>query len=276
MSRTEMGSRMIRLPSEPKREDPIYKPATLPPADQSNAAAFIFVHGLSDSGAALQNVADQFQEAGKLSHLHWILPSAKHNHNQNDTAWYIQHSLSPIAFARPELAPDEDEEGTAQTVSYLESLINACVESGIPANRVICGGFSQGMAMSLLLHFTSKRYSGRLGGIVALLGYLPLSDGRSRLAELRAEHGLPEKLQDPVPIFMARGKSDTLVPRWVWQMSVDGVRSFGVSDELTDIHEYEGLRHSISGGLLSDLCTWLSRSFRGRSKCRVAITKLTL
>lgn len=249
----------IRLPPDPDREDPIYRPAASPPPNPKDAAAFIFVHGLSDSGAALENVADQFQQGHKLPHLHWILPSAKHNQLQMDTAWYVQHSLSPIAYSRPELAPDEDEEGMFETITYLETLIDACIGFGIPANRIILGGFSQGMAMSLLLHLTSKKYAGKLGGIVALLGYLPLSDGRNRLAELRTEKGLPDKVSDDVSIFMGRGLSDSLVPKRVWKYSVDGIKNFGVQERRLEVHEYEGLTHTINGQLLSDLCAWLEK-----------------
>ncbi|CAK4034617.1 Acyl- thioesterase 1 [Lecanosticta acicola] len=249
----------INLPSDPGREDPIYKHPTKPTTDPKDAAVFIFVHGLSDSGAALQNVADQFQQMDKLPHLHWILPSAKHNPIQMDTAWYIQHSLSPIPYSRPELAPDEDEDGMLETITYLESLIDACVDAGIPANRIVLGGFSQGMAMSLLLHLTSKKYSGKLGGIVALLGYLPLSDGKMRLRELRRERGFGESVEGNVPIFMGRGLKDTLVPKRVWAYSVEGVKEFGVPEDQMEIHEYEGLTHTLHGPLLSDLCTWLEK-----------------
>ena len=208
---------------------------------------------------AVQDVGEQFQQGGKLPWLHWIFPSAKHNPTQMDTAWYIQHSLSPIAFSRPELAPDEDEEGMFETVRYLESLIDACIEAGIPANRVVLGGFSQGMVMSLLLHLTSTKYSGKLAGIVALLGYLPLSDGRNRIAELRTEAGFDDKVASGMPIFMGRGLKDPLVPKRIWNNSVQMLKDLGVSEQDIEMHEYEGLAHSINGALLRDLCAWLEK-----------------
>lgn len=146
-----------------------------------------------------------------------------------------------------------------ETIAYLEKLIDSCVEAGISTNRIVLGGFSQGMAMSLLLHFISNKYSGRLGGIVALLGYLPLSDGKKRLTELREERGFGEKIETQVPIFMARGLRDTLVPKRVWKMSVQGVKAIGVHEEMMEIHEYEGLTHTLHGPLLTDMCAWLER-----------------
>lgn len=213
----------------------------------------------TDTNEAREDIGDQFQQGGKLTWLHWIFPSAKHNPTQMDTAWYIQHSLSPIAFSRPALAPDEDEYGMFETIRYLESLIDACVEGGIPANRIVLGGFSQGMAMSLLLHLTSIKYSGKLAGIVALLGYLPLSDGRNRIEELRRAAGFPAKRSDGTPVFMGRGMKDSLVPKHIWNNSVQTLRDLGASEQDFEMHEYEGLAHSINGALLRDLCAWLEK-----------------
>lgn len=65
----------------------------------------------------------------------------------------------------------EDEPGMLNAVRKLNELITAEVDAGIPADRIIIGGFSQGGAMSLLTGLTSER---RLGGIVVMSGWLPL------------------------------------------------------------------------------------------------------
>ena len=59
-----------------------------------------------------------------------------------------------------------------RTVSKLNELITAEVDAGIPADRIIIGGFSQGGAMSLLTGLSvSER---KLAGVVCLSGWLPL------------------------------------------------------------------------------------------------------
>lgn len=58
-----------------------------------------------------------------------------------------------------------------ETVSSLNALIGEEIDEGIPANRIVLGGFSQGGAMSLLTGLTSER---KLGGVVCLSGWLPL------------------------------------------------------------------------------------------------------
>ena len=205
------------------------------------------------------DVADQFQQGGKLPWMSWILPNAKYNPLTMDTAWYLPNALSPIRPSRPELVPDEDEEGMLETVRYLESLIDACVDSGIPPNRIVLGGFSQGCAMSLLTHLTSSKYGGKLAGIVGLLGYLPLCDEKQRIQELRAEAGLSPEVADTVPLFIARGAKDPLIPKRIWNYSLKVLQDLGINDSAMEVREYEGLEHTINGQLLRDVCVWLEK-----------------
>ncbi len=50
-------------------------------------------------------------------------------------------------------------------------MIQEEIEAGIPNDRIFLGGFSQGAAMTLLTGLTTKY---KLGGFIALSGYLPL------------------------------------------------------------------------------------------------------
>ena len=65
----------------------------------------------------------------------------------------------------------EDEPGMLRTVRSLNELITAEVDAGIPADRIVIGGFSQGGAMSLLTGLTTER---KLGGVVVMSAWLPL------------------------------------------------------------------------------------------------------
>jgi predicted esterase len=198
-----------------------------------------------------QDIADQFQQNSKLPWLHWIFPNAKENRDARATAWYHPNKLSP----RVGDEEAEDEAGMLETVAYIESLIDACVSKGIPPQRIVLGGFSQGCAMSLLTDLTSSKYAGRLAGIVGLMGYLPLCD---RLPDLRAKAGLPATHGD-VPIFLAKGKQDQMIPKRVWEQCLKGLSMAGVEESSLMAKEYEGVGHSISGGVLMDLCQFLER-----------------
>ena len=199
-------------------------------------------------------MADQFQNNGKLDWMHWVIPNAMEDRDVGQTAWYRPTQLSPFAPSRPELEDEEDEEGLLKSVAYIESLIDACVRKGIPPNRIVLGGFSQGCALSLLTDLISKNYSGRLAGIAGLCGELPLADG-TRLQQLRAHNGLPPSHGEQ-PIFLARGTKDSLIPKRVWNQTLKGLK--GLSATNVEEHEYEAA-HTIHGPMLRDLCIWMEK-----------------
>jgi lysophospholipase-1 len=203
----------------------------------------------------MADVARQFQSAGKLPYLTWILPNALENNDLATTAWYMPTSLSPYPPSRPELEDDEDEEGMMRTVAYLTTLIDDLVKQGIPEHRIVLGGFSQGHAMSLLTGLISK-YAGKLGGLVGLSGYLPLPD---RIPILREEAGLPAVVADPIEVFLARGTSDRLVPKRYHRLCYEKLYELGIEEASVTLKEYEGMGHVMGGPELRDICTWLER-----------------
>ncbi len=75
------------------------------------------------------------------------------------------------------------------------------IDSGIPSNRVVLGGFSQGGAISLLAGVTCPQ---KLGGIFGLSCYL-LLQGRIR------EMVPAENPNKDTPIFMGHGDADPVV-----------------------------------------------------------------
>lgn len=187
----------------------------------------------------------------------WIIPNAMEDRDAMTTAWYRPTPLTPFASNRPELEEEGDEEGLTRSMKYIESLIDACVNKGIPPERIVLGGFSQGCALSLYTDLTSQKYAGRLAGIVGLMGYLPLASGY-RLNDLRAHAGLPPT-HGEVPVFLARGQRDQLIPRRVWSLTLKKLEELGLNAGALETHEYEGVGHSITGEMLRDLCAWLER-----------------
>jgi len=66
----------------------------------------------------------------------------------------------------------DDEKGMMTSVKSIDALIQAEVDAGIPENRIIVGGFSQGGAMSILTGLSGRR---KLGGVIALSCWVPLN-----------------------------------------------------------------------------------------------------
>lgn len=67
-----------------------------------------------------------------------------------------------------------------RTVSSVNQLISAEVDSGIEPGRIVVGGFSQGAAMSILTGLTSER---KLAGVVALSGWAALRNKLEAVSE---------------------------------------------------------------------------------------------
>lgn len=106
--------------------------------------------------------------------------------------------------------------------AYFHELIQKEIDDGIPADRIVLGGFSQGGAMSMFAGLTSKV---RLGGIVALSSYLLLS---LKFADLVPK---PE-FNKETPIFMAHGDSDQVVNFELGKKSYDLLKDMGYKPTL--------------------------------------------
>lgn len=112
---------------------------------------------------------------------------------------------------------DQDETGILKSRDYFLGLIKRETDDGIPSNRIVIGGFSQGGAMSL---FTGLTCPTQLGGIFCLSSYLLL---HGKVRDLVPADN-PNK---NTPIFIGHGINDLLVlPRW-GEMTADILKEWG-------------------------------------------------
>ena len=154
---------------------------------------------------------------------------------------YVMRAWYDILGA--DMARREDEAGLRRSMAEITALIDAERASGIAASRIVLAGFSQGAAMTLL---TGLRYPERLAGLVGMSGYLPLA-GR-----LTAERSAAN---DDVPVFLAHGRGDPVVPYAAGVATRDALRSMGYPVEW---HEYP-MQHSVCMEEVADLNRWLLR-----------------
>lgn len=125
--------------------------------------------------------------------------------------WYDIKSLSTLADR------EDDEAGIARSRDYFHSLIDAEVAKGIPSNRIVIGGFSQGGAMSLISGLT---YKDKLGGIFGLSCYLLL---QSKIKDM-----IPaDNPNAATPIFMGHGDADQVVAHRYGEMSAQKLTELG-------------------------------------------------
>lgn len=84
----------------------------------------------------------------------------------NSHVLYIRFDLADFSRKGP-----EDEVGMLKSVKSLNEIISEEIDNGIPASRIVLGGFSQGAVMTLLTGLTSER---KLAGLAVLSGRVPL------------------------------------------------------------------------------------------------------
>jgi len=137
----------------------------------------------------------------------------------------------------------EDETGLRKSQKSIEDLIANEKAHGIPANRIILAGFSQGCAMTLQ---TGLRYPEKLAGMICLSGYLPLHT-------LVAEERNPAN--QATPIFMAHGEIDPVVPFPRAEQSREILKGLGYNIEW---HQYT-MQHSVCIEEIEEIGNWLRK-----------------
>jgi phospholipase/carboxylesterase len=139
-----------------------------------------------------------------------------------------------------------DEDGIRESQRAIEALIEREITRGIAANKIALAGFSQGGAIALQ---TGLRYSQALAGILALSTYLPLA------ATLEAEASSANR---SIPIFMAHGEQDTVIPISIAENSFKELGRLGYK---ADWHEYP-MPHSVSMEEIAAIGAWLKQRFQ--------------
>jgi phospholipase/carboxylesterase len=204
------------------------------PAD----SAIVFMHGLGADGHDFEPVASELG-LGPAPAVRWILPHAPFrsvtiNRGFRMRAWYDIASLDGSA---------EDEAGIVESAQAIRALIDRERERGIASDRIVVAGFSQGGALAL---HTALREPSRLGGVIALSSYLPLASKLDREAH---------PANAAVPVFMAHGSYDPVLPFALGQRSCDLLRSRGYE---VGWHSYP-IVHSVCAEEIADLRHWLAR-----------------
>lgn len=202
-------------------------------------ASIIVLHGLGADGNDFVPFADEV-DLSAAGPVRWVFPHAPTmpvtiNNGYVMRAWYDIYGFDG--------AQREDEAGLRRSQAMVDALIEAECARGVPSNRVVLAGFSQGCAMTLL---AGLRHPQRLAGLLGMSGYLPLA---SRLAAERSEANAD------VPIFLAHGRMDPVVPFARGVASRDALVALGHAVEW---HEYP-MQHSVCAEEIADLQRWLQR-----------------
>jgi len=202
-------------------------------------AAVIWMHGLGADARDFESAVPSL-DLGPAKPVRYVFPNAPMrpvtlNGGMAMRAWYDLVSMDRDA--------PEDEAGIRTSAAGIEALIDAERERGIPAGNIVVAGFSQGGAMAL---FTALRYPETLAGVLALSTYLPIA------AVVRDEASAANR---GVPIFMAHGEHDNVVPANFARSSRQRLTQMGYE---VDWREYP-MSHSVIPEELADIRQFLDR-----------------
>ncbi|MEC4724808.1 carboxylesterase [Shewanella sp. D64] len=200
-------------------------------------ACVIWLHGLGDSGAGFAPVVPALGLPVDNS-IRFIFPHAPEqavtiNQGYVMRAWYDIKSM--------DLHNRADMQGVLMSEESVKALIQEQIDSGIPANKVVLAGFSQGGVMSL---FTGLRYPQQLAGIMALSCYLPTADK------------LPEELSEvnrTTAILQHHGEQDDVVPVSSGKMANSLLKAAGYNAQWKTYQ----MPHSVLPEQLRDIGQWL-------------------
>ena len=161
--------------------------------EQPAQGAVIFLHGLGADGHDFEPIVPELG-VDDLQ-LRFVFPHAPErpitiNEGEPLRAWYdfVPHS---------EHAGSDDIKASAHSI---KALLQAQIDVGIPPERIMLAGFSQGGVMALEV---GLRYEQRIAGIIALSTYL--HDAATTEQE-RTDANLA------LPIFMGHGTADPMIP----------------------------------------------------------------
>lgn len=205
----------------------------------SPAASVIWLHGLGADGHDFEGIVPELDLPGDFG-IRFVFPHAPTrpvtiNNGYVMRAWYDVFNDAGVRR--------EDEAGVRASQAMIEALIAREKSRGVAPKNLVLAGFSQGGAMAL---HTGLRHPERLAGIMALSCFLPLANA------VAAEGSTANR---DVPIFMAHGTQDPLIPLARAQQARDALLALRYQVEWRDY----AMPHAVCADELDDISGWLGQ-----------------
>jgi phospholipase/carboxylesterase len=202
-------------------------------------AGVIWLHGLGADGHDFEPIVPELALPAGLV-VRFVFPHAPMravtlNNGFVMRAWYDLYDLRDDDRA--------DENGIRAAAAQIEALIGREQERGVPPERVVLAGFSQGGALAL---HTGLRHASRLAGIMGLSCYLPLSGAVAVEAK---------PANAATPVFLAHGRLDPMLPFAAGERARDTLKALGYD---VTWKAYQ-MPHSVCPEELGDISAFLRR-----------------
>ena len=212
-----------------------------PPIEMETArnptASIIWLHGLGADGGDFEPIVPELRLPRSLA-VRFVFPHAPYR-PVTINGGYIMRAWYDIEMT---------DSGFNQKVSHIREseaillgLIRKEMARGIASERIVLAGFSQGGSIAL---YTGLRCPDRLAGIMSLSAPVPFAGSLMKEAT-------PANAQ--VPIFMAHGTHDGMVPFAIGQSACNLLKTGGAAIEW---HEYP-MEHSVAPAEIKDIGSWL-------------------
>lgn len=198
------------------------------------SASIVWLHGLGADGNDFVPLVDELTRTAPCG-VRFIFPHAPAqpvtvNGGMTMPAWYDIRGLGD--------GIDEDEAGIATARGHVEALVQRERDRGVPTERILLAGFSQGAATAI---HAALSMATPPGGVVALSGWMP--------AGTEAGPGAAG-----LPVFMAHGTEDPVVPIQLGRHAASQLQAAGAA---LDWHEY-AMEHAVCLPQIQELDAWLA------------------
>ena len=210
------------------------------------AGSVIWLHGLGADGHDFEAIVPELRLDVNLRFVfpHAPVRPVTINGGIAMRAWYDIFTLDRDG--------PQDEAGIRASGALLDGLVERETERGVPADKIVLAGFSQGGAIAL---HAGLRYPRPLAGIMALSTYLPLQQSFASEVGSAGNGDVP-------PILMAHGSLDPMLPMALGLESRDLLESFGYPVEW---HDYP-MAHAVCAEEVADIRSWLQQVYRCQSR----------
>lgn len=197
--------------------------------------SIIWLHGLGADGHDFEAIVPELKLSPGVP-LRFVFPHAPVqpvtvNGGMAMRSWYDILSFDSAGRA--------DKDGVLKSSAFLDALIAREIERGIPANKIVIAGFSQGGAVAV---HTALQTEHDVAGLMALSAYMPLPDFANSATSRK-----------DLPIFMAHGSFDPVLQMAWGRASADILIENGYS---VDWHEYP-MAHAVCPQEIADIGRWL-------------------
>lgn len=207
------------------------------PSAQATASV-IWLHGLGASGHDFEPIVPELQLPADLA-VRFIFPHAPQipvtvNGGMVMPAWYDILAM--------DIDRKVDEAGVLASADAVDALIEREIARGIPSERILIAGFSQGGAVA---YQAALRHPQPLAGLLTLSTYMAMPV-------------TPSNANASLPVMICHGSMDPMVPEQLGQRAAATLTELGYSPQ----YKSYPMEHMVCLEQIRDIGQWLTERLK--------------